>query len=89
MSMSEIAKERGMAETTIVGHLERMTAQGIDLDLEHLRPEDYRLAQVREALGVCGDDFLKPVREFLGTEFTYTEIRLARIFLRQDEGLAG
>ena len=89
MSMSEIAKERGMAETTIVGHLERMTAQGIDLDLEHLRPEDYRLAQVREALEVCGGDFLKPVREFLGTEFTYTEIRLARIFLGQDEGLAG
>ena len=89
LSISEIAKERNLSEETIVSHLERMTTQGVDLDLEHLRPDDYRLAQVSEALEICGGDFLRPVWEFLGPEFTYTEIRLARILLRQGEGLAG
>ncbi len=85
LSISQMAAERGLAETTIIGHLERMTAQGINLDLEHLWPDSDRIAQVREAFEVCGGDFLKAVWEFLGTEFSYDEIRLARIFLWQEK----
>ena len=43
---------------------------------------------IREAFDVCGSDFLRPVWEFLGTQCTYDELRLARIYLRQEGRLS-
>ena len=86
LSISEIAERRGLAETTIVGHLERMSDQGTPLDLSHMLPAPERLAEIEQAFRTCGSDFLKPVRELLGPDFSYEEIRLARLQLRQ-EGL--
>ena len=83
-SLSEIALERELTETTIIGHIERMIDQDTDLDLDHLRPEEERLKRIEEAFSVCGGAFLRPVWEFLGTDFTYDELRLARIYLRQE-----
>ena len=38
LSVGQIAQRRSLAETTIIGHLERMTGQSLILDLEHLLP---------------------------------------------------
>ena len=86
LSVSEIAQRRGLAETTIVSHLERVTDQGTQLDLSHILPDPERLSEIEQAFGTCGAAFLKPVWEYLGPDFTYEEIRLARLHLRQ-EGL--
>ncbi len=83
LSISEIARQRGMAPTTIIGHLERMANQNVTLDLEHLLPAAERLSEIEEAFEICGSAFLGPVRESLGTRFTYDELRLMRIYLRQ------
>ncbi len=84
LSISQIAQERGLAETTIIGQIERMNAQSVDLALDHVLPADQRLERVEEAFGICGSAFLRPVWEFLGTDFTYDELRLVRIYLRQE-----
>ena len=83
MTIDEIASHRGLARTTIVGQIERMASQGQELSLEHLLPPPDRLQKIREALDVCGDEYLKPIREYLGPEFEYDELRLARLFLRE------
>ena len=83
MSVSRIARQRDLAETTVIGHLERMAEQGIALDLDHLLPDTRTLDEIREAFDVCGSALLKPVREFLGSRVTYDELRLVRIHLRQ------
>ena len=83
-----MAEQRNLSEGTIISHLERIAGQDVERDLEYLRPNKARLAQVKEALDVCGNEFLKPVMEYLGPEFNYHEIRLARIFLRQEQSLA-
>ena len=83
MSVSVIAQERALAESTIIGHLERMTAQGVVLDLQHVVPPDERIGQIKEALDICGSAFLNPAWEYLEGRFTYTELRLTRIYLRQ------
>ena len=88
LSISQIAQQRNLAETTIIGHLERMAGQGLILDLEHLLPSAEKLDNIREAFDVCGSDLLRPVWEFLGTQCTYDELRLARIYLRQEEMLS-
>ena len=83
-----MAEQRNLSEGTIISHLERIAGQDVERDLEYLRPNKARLAQVKEALDVCGNEFLKPVMEYLGPEVSYHEIRLARIFLRQEQSLA-
>ena len=86
LTVAEIASQRGLAQTTIIGQIERMAAQGQELSLEHLLPSFDRLQKIREALDVCGDEYLKPIREYLGPEFEYDELRLARLVLREMEG---
>ena len=88
LTVSQIAQQRNLAEPTIIGHLERMAAQGETLELEHLLPEAARLEKMKAAFEVCGSDFLAPAREFLGRGYTYDELRLARIYLSQDQSPA-
>ncbi|MDE2779487.1 MAG: DNA helicase RecQ [Chloroflexota bacterium] len=83
LTIDEIASRRGLASTTIIGQIERMASQGQELSLEHLLPPPDRLQKIREALDVCGDEYLKPIRDYLGPEFAYDELRLARLFLRE------
>ena len=54
------------------------------LHLDHLLPDTGRLRQIKAAFDLCGYDFLKPAWEHLGSEFTYDELRLARIFFQQE-----
>ena len=79
-----MAERCGVKPTTVMGHIERMADQDTALVLEHLRPEGSRLAEIRKGFEVCGGSALKPVKANLGEEFTYDEIRLARIFLRRE-----
>ena len=86
--MSEMAEKCGVKQETVMGHIERMADRRGEMELEHLWPDAARLAVVGEAFEVCGDEFLKPAREYLGEGFSYDEIRLARIFLRREQGPA-
>ena len=88
MSVSQIAQQRNLAETTIIRHLEIMVAQGVHLDIEDLMPSGERLHSIVEAFDVYGNSILRPVWEFLGTEYTYDELRLVRMYLRQEGRLA-
>ena len=83
LTVSQIAEQRGLAATTIIGHLERISDQGEILDLTHLLPPSERLDQIELAFRACGSALLRPAWEYLGTDFTYDELRLARIHLRQ------
>ena len=89
LTIGEIASQRGLAHTTIIGQIERMAAQGQELSLEHLLPSPDRLQKIREALDVCGDQYLKPLREYLGQEFEYDELRLSRLVLREMDRYEG
>ena len=84
LTISQIAKQRGLAANTILGHLERISSQGDILDLTNLLPTSERLDQIEIAFRNCGSVFLHPVWEHLGQNYDYEELRLARIHLRQE-----
>ena len=84
LTIGEAALERNLAETTIIGHLERLASQGQLVHLDHLLSDQQRIRRIKEAFDVCGDQFLKPAWEYLGSEFSYDELRLVRIFLQQE-----
>ena len=61
LSISQIAQQRGLAEGTIITHIERLAGQSIILDLDHLMPAEERLKRIEEAFGVSGSALLRPV----------------------------
>ena len=89
LTVQQIAQARNLAEATIIGQLERMSSQGEELVLDHLLPDPDRFDRIREAFDVCGADFLKPAWEYLASEISYDELRIARMFLRQEALLEG
>ena len=82
LTVEAIARERGMAPTTVLGHIEQLAKRGEAPDLEHLAAPGERMARIEEAFGVCGSAFLRPAWEYLGSEFSYDELRVARVWLR-------
>ena len=82
MTIPEIARERGFAPNTIMSHLERIVAAGEPVPLAPLLPPPERIARITAAINAAGDERLAPVKELLGDDYTYDEIRLVRLSLR-------
>ena len=83
LTVEQMAEERGLSPKTVMGYIENLDYRGETLDVAHLAPPPERMAQIEAAMAVCGSAFLRPVWEYLGAEYTYDEIRLARVCLRQ------
>ena len=83
LSLDEVATQRGISETTIRSHLERFVQDGGKLDLEHLMPSDDRKRWIEAAFKEMGETRLTPVRDALGGDYTWEELAVVRMGLRQ------
>ncbi|KKP69219.1 MAG: hypothetical protein UR66_C0001G0101 [Candidatus Moranbacteria bacterium GW2011_GWE1_35_17] len=94
-TIAQIAKERGLAESTILSHLQEIKKLLPELDIEHLKPKAEILCLV---LGKAKeiknkknpDDFsqdgqirLRPIFEGLNEKISYEEIKLAMLFWKE------
>ena len=84
MSLGVIAEAEGLKAGTIVNHIEKLLEAGEQIDIEYLRFPEERFEKIRSAFMRCEDERLKPVFEFLNEEFSYDELRLARVFVKKD-----
>ena len=82
-SFEEIAAERGLALTTVIGHAEALVDAGDELEFDHLMPAPERTAEIRSAFKSAGTLMLSPVRDLLGKSYTYEEIRVVRLELNR------
>jgi ATP-dependent DNA helicase RecQ len=81
-SVEEIAKERNVKPSTIISHLTELIEAGETVDVTSLiTPERYDI--IARALQQVGGDMLGPVKDVLGDEYSYDEIKLARALMRQ------
>ena len=89
LSVEEIARRRSLTGRTIVSHLEFLAAAGEELDLDrHLPPPEQTekiVAAFRELGGLS--TALRPVKDRVGEDCSYEEIRLVRLSLRQHDPL--
>lgn len=81
LSIEQIAKTKGCVVGTVINHLENLIKFGYTINLEKIKPEEGRFNKIRDAFGKTGGDKLSPAKEILGDDFSYDEIRLARLFL--------
>jgi ATP-dependent DNA helicase RecQ len=80
--IEDIARERNLKPSTIISHLAELIEAGESIDVESLIQPGH-LEIIVDALQQIGGEVLKPVKEFLGDEYSYEEIRLVRALLRQ------
>jgi len=75
------AKERGLAVSTVVSHLEELqSARHLSRsDFEHLLPDAGALAEIREAIAAVGGEKLTPIFKALKGKYSFESIRLARL----------
>ncbi|MGQ0543317.1 MAG: DNA helicase RecQ [Blastocatellia bacterium] len=73
-SVAEIAAARGIQPSTVEGHLARFIASG-EVQLDELVPS-HKVEPIRNAILKFNDtDALSPIKEFLGEDYSYGEIK--------------
>lgn len=82
LPMREIVKIRKLKEETIINHIEKIISKDKNIDLIYLKPNESRFKIIESAFNASGGNLLAPVKNRLGENFSYTEIRLARLFIK-------
>jgi len=80
--VSEIAALRGLAATTIEGHLSFYIYKG-EMDITELVVPD-KIPVIKDAVESYGAEKLSPVKEVLGDDFSYGEIRAVVSWMRKN-----
>jgi ATP-dependent DNA helicase RecQ len=84
LGIEEIARERNLKPTTIISHLAELIEAGEAIDVENLiQPGHYEI--IVDALQQVGGEALKPVKDFLGDEYSYEEIKLTRALMHRTQ----
>jgi ATP-dependent DNA helicase RecQ len=72
-SIAEIAIERGLSVSTVESHLSYFVQSG-ELDVLDMVPEQ-KIPAIKDAVESYGADRLAPLKEILGADFSYGEIK--------------
>ena len=83
LSISDVSRRRGLTEATIMSHLEHLIAAGETLPLERQLPDPERVTRISEAFAQMQSPALTPVKNILGDDYSYEELRLVRAWLDQ------
>jgi len=81
--INEIAKKRGLSIGTILSHIEKISTTEPQIDISYLKPRSERFTEIAVAFKKTGGTLLAPVREILGEDYSYDELRWARIFIKR------
>lgn len=77
LSVAEIARQRNLSPSTIFTHLSQLMAKNQPVDLNQLVPLEHQ-QKIWQVLEILGDVSLTPVKEQLGENYTFDQIRLVR-----------
>lgn len=80
----EIAKIRELKESTIYSHLSELIEERQPVDINKL-VLPVRQDIIIQAIKKIGDDTLTPIKEYLGDDYSYSEIKLVRAWYRSKQ----
>ncbi len=84
LSLPEIAQRRNLTRGTVFAHLIELFESGETLDVHRLiAPERYDI--IADAIQQIGGVLLRPVKDALGDDYSYEEIRLVRAIIAMDK----
>ena len=82
LSLDEVVAQRGMARSTILGHIETLIIQGKDVDVAPLVSPDGR-DELEQLFAIHGTSSLGKVLEACNRAYTYDQARMVRALLRK------
>jgi ATP-dependent DNA helicase RecQ len=77
MSIDEIAQERSIKATTVIRHLSDLIEKNEVIDISLLVPVNKQQV-IWKVLDILGDVALTPIKEYLGDDYSFDEIRIVR-----------
>lgn len=83
LSLEEIAESRRLNVNTIIKHLGDLVMAGEYVNLDNLMPEVKKRHKIEVAFKQSDGLLLSPVKQMLGEDYSYEELKLVRIGLRQ------
>ncbi|HRH26328.1 MAG TPA: helix-turn-helix domain-containing protein [Candidatus Paceibacterota bacterium] len=87
-TIGEIAEERGLTRGTVIGHIEELISQGKadhTICSRFMSPELLEsLPAIHRAFDSCGIEKIHPVFEKLKGEYSYDDLRLARLMYKKE-----
>jgi ATP-dependent DNA helicase RecQ len=87
LSVAEIATKRSMRETTIFDHLVKLMECGYEVTIDRIVPLE-KAAAIEQAINTVGAERLTPIKEHLGDDYSYEEIKLVRARLKTQSSKA-
>ena len=88
LSLSDIAKTRGVNPETVLAHLEKIVDDDSSVDINYLKKEisANKLNKILKVIADLDDGSevrLSPVKNKLGSQASFNDIRLARVFYKK------
>ncbi|HEY9671417.1 MAG TPA: DNA helicase RecQ [Waterburya sp.] len=83
LNVEDIAKERGLVQSTIITHLSELIEKNQPIDLNRLVSLE-RQKPIIKAIQTVGTNSLRSLREHLGEDYSYEEIRLVLAWWRRE-----
>ncbi|MDB9493105.1 DNA helicase RecQ [Spirulina major CS-329] len=84
LTVAEVASHRNLRHTTIIRHLSDAIAAGETVDLDRLVSPEHQ-DEIFKVMPTHGDRSLTQIRDHLGPDYSFDEIRLVRGVWRQQE----
>jgi ATP-dependent DNA helicase RecQ len=80
LSLAEMAGKRSLKENTITAHLERLIQNGEEIDIDRFVSLDDQkeIERALDEIGEDGFDMLRTIKDLLGDNFSYYQIKLVR-----------
>ncbi|MGK7932805.1 MAG: helix-turn-helix domain-containing protein, partial [Microcystaceae cyanobacterium] len=83
LSIAEIAERRNLKESTICTHLSELIEMNQPIDIEKLVSEEKKAAIIK-CIQTLGDGALTPLKNHLGDDYNYNELKLVRAWYRRE-----
>jgi ATP-dependent DNA helicase RecQ len=84
-SIADVAEQRGLSVSTVENHLAIFVASG-ELEITRLVAKD-KLSKLMEVIKASGQTMaLKPVKDLLGDEYSYGEVRMGMEYFKRVNG---
>jgi ATP-dependent DNA helicase RecQ len=82
-SINEVATARGLSISTVESHLSHFVQSG-EMNISEMVPDE-KIPAIKDAIESYGADRLAPLKEILGANFTYGEIKAVVSWMNRDQ----
>ncbi len=77
MTIQQIANTRNLSASTIITHIEKLILAG-EIDSIDQWVDTHKQQAIQKAISDVGPEYLSPIKEKLGDDCMYNEIKLVR-----------